>query len=69
MLQMKVIELAKTEWAVPIVFAPNKYGSHSFGVDYRKLNLVTERDFYPILRGDECIGSLGDELILSTFGR
>jgi hypothetical protein len=36
-------------------------------IDYRKLNIPTERDVYPLSRLDECIGSLGDAQVFSTL--
>lgn len=35
MLEVKVIEMAETEWAGPVVFALRKDGSLRFHVDYR----------------------------------
>lgn len=67
MLKAGVIEPAKTEWASPIVFAPKKDGQLRFCIDYRRLNALTIRDSYPIPRMDECIDSLGEATIFTTF--
>jgi hypothetical protein len=40
---------------------------YRFRVDYRKLNALTVNDFYPFLRMDECLDSLGDATISSTL--
>lgn len=57
---MNAIEPAKTQWASPVILAPNKDGTLRFCVDYRKLNVGTTSDSYPSPRMDECIESLGD---------
>ena len=46
---------------------PKPDGSVHFCIDYRKLNLMTVKDAYPIPRMDECIGSLGDARVFSTL--
>lgn len=53
MMEMKEVELAETERAVPIIFWPKKLGSFRIFADYRKQNVMTERYFYPINRTDE----------------
>lgn len=59
MLDLEVIEPAQNKWTSPIVFALKKDGTLWFCVDYRKLNSVIVRDFYPILCMDECVDLLG----------
>ena len=67
MLRAGVIEPTLTEWASPMFFVPKKDGTMQFCVDYRKLNAVTVRDSYPLLRMDECIDSLGDATVFTTL--
>lgn len=67
MLLQRVIAPAQTWWAAPIVFAPKKYGSLRFCVDYRKRNAVTKPDSYPIPWTDAYIDSLGEAAVLSTL--
>jgi len=64
---MDVIEPASGEWASPVVMVPKPDGSVRFCIDYRKLNLMTIKDAYPIPRMDECIDSLGDARVFSTL--
>ena len=67
MRSMGVIEPSTGEWASPVVMVPKPDGSVCFCIDYRKLNLMTVKDAYPIPRMDECIDSLGDARVFSTL--
>ena len=67
MRSMEVIEPSSGECASPVVMVPKPDGSVRFCIDYRKLNLMTVRDAYPIPRMDECIDSLGDAKVFSTL--
>ena len=67
MRSMGVIEPSTGEWASPVVMMPKPDGSVRFCIDYRKLNLMTVKDAYPIPRMDECIDSLGDARVFSTL--
>jgi len=67
MRSMEVIEPASGEWASPVVMVPKPDGSVRFCIDYRKLNLMTVKDAYPIPRMDDCIDSLGDARVFSTM--
>ena len=67
MLEKSLIELATTDWASSIVFAPEPDGSLRFCVEYRRLNAMKVRDYYPIPRMDECIDSLGTATVFLTL--
>lgn len=67
MLKNNVIRVSTSPWAAPVVLAPKKDGSLRFCVDYRKLNVVTTREIYPIPRIDDTINSLSGQLIFSTM--
>lgn len=64
---IKVIEVAEMEWADPIVAAPKKYGSLTFGTDIQKVDEMTERDSHTLSRMYKCIDSRRDALIFSTL--
>ena len=67
MLEAGVIEPANTEWASPVVLAPKHDGTQRFCVDYRKLNMATIPDAYPLPRADDFLDSLGDACIFTTL--
>jgi len=46
---------------------PKPDGSVRFCIDYRKLNVMTVKDAYPIPRMDECIDYLGNARLFSTL--
>ena len=59
LLDRKVIEPSNSPWGFPLVIVGKKDGTERLCVDYRKLNLVTRKDSYPLPRMDECIEALG----------
>jgi hypothetical protein len=67
MLAQQVIEPATCEWASPIVLIPKPDGNLRFCVDYRRLNMITVPDTYPLPRMDECLDSLGDATVFTTL--
>lgn len=60
MLKENIIKRATTKWVSPVVFALKNDSSLRFCVDYKKLNVVTVRDCYPLPGMDKRINSLGD---------
>lgn len=46
---------------------PKKDKTPRFCTDYRRLNLITKKDSYPLPRMDEYIDSLGDAKVLTTI--
>ena len=49
-LEAGLIEESNSEWAAPVLFAPEKDGELRFCIDYRKLNSMTVKDSYPLPR-------------------
>lgn len=67
MLAKGAIEPVQKDWASQNMFFPKKDGSLRFCVNYRELNAVLIRDWYPMPRMDDRIDSLGDATIFWTL--
>lgn len=68
MCKADIIEPATTEWASPVVIAPEHDGSYRMCIDYRKRNSETIRDTYLLPRMDECIHIMGGgSVVFSTL--
>ena len=61
LLEQKIIMPSKSPWAAPVVLVPKKkmVPTKRLCIDYRKLNLVTQADPYPIPRIEELIDGIG----------
>ncbi len=50
---------SSSSWSSPCLLVPKSDGKFRFCTDYRKVNLVTKPDFYPLPRMDDCIERVG----------
>ncbi|CAF1461519.1 unnamed protein product [Didymodactylos carnosus] len=48
-----IIRPPNSPWSSPVVIVKKKDGSPRFCVDYRKINLITQKDVYPLPRMDD----------------
>ena len=67
MLQLGVIEESNSDWCSPIVLVPKPDGTIRFCNDFRKLNMVSKFDAYPMPRVDELIDRLGNARFFTTL--
>ena len=59
LLTMRIIMPSKSPWATPVELVSKKDGSKRLCVDYRKLNIITCADPYPIPRVEDLIDDIG----------
>ena len=62
-----LIQPSISEYACPVVMVKKKDGSLRFCCDFRRLNDVTRRDSYPLLRISEVISTLEGAKVFSTL--
>ncbi len=67
MLQKGVIERSSSPWASSVVLVKKKNGSWRFCVDYRRLNVISVKDVYPLPRIEETLPRMGNACIFSTI--
>ena len=57
-LEKDIIKPSCSPWASPVVLVKKKDGTSHFCIDYRKVNTVTRKDAYPLLRVDDLLDTL-----------
>ena len=67
MLKENIIVPSSSPWSAPIILVDKSDGSVRFCVDYRKLNLVTKPDAYPMPRLDNLIETIGGCRYISSL--
>jgi hypothetical protein len=67
MLESHIIRPSSSPWSSPVVIIKKKDGSPRFCVDYRRLNLITERDVYPLPRIDDILDRLAGSQYFTTL--
>lgn len=67
MLKHGIIEHSQSEWSSPCILVPKKDRTYCFCTDFRKVNLVTKTDSYPIPRVEDCIDRIGNAKYISKL--
>lgn len=67
MLSQGIIEPSDSPWASPLVLVEKRDGTMRFCIDYRKLNLLTRKDAYPLPRIDDSLDELNGSKYFSTL--
>ena len=67
LLKKLLIEPAGRAWSSSVVLVHKKDQSWKFCVDYRKLNVVTQQDAYPLPRIDESLEALSGSKFFTTL--
>ena len=67
MLEKDIIQPLHSPWASPVVLVPKKDGSTRFCVDFRRVNVVTRKNAYPISRVDDSLDTLAGAKYFSTL--
>jgi hypothetical protein len=67
MLRHDIIEPCHSPWSSPCILVPKPDGSARFVTDFRKVNLCSKTDTYPIPRIEDCIDKIGNSKFVSKF--
>ena len=67
MLKNDIIEESQSNWSSPCILVPKHDSGFRFCTDFRKVNVKTKSDSFPIPRIDDCIDQIGNAKFVSTF--
>lgn len=67
MLEADLIFPCSSPWAFPVVLADKADGTKRFCIDYKRLNVITKTDAYPMPRVDDLIDQLREAKFFSTM--
>ena len=69
MLDNGVIHPSSSEWASPSVLIHKKDGSVHWTIDFKAVNKVTKKDYYPLSLTEECLDALEGVEFMSTLDK
>ena len=67
MYEQGIIDKSTSPWCSPVVLVRKKDGTTRFCVDYRRLNDVTQKDYFPLPRVDSTLDALNGSQWFSTL--
>lgn len=67
MLKHDLIQPSVSPWSSPIVLVKKSDGQYRMCVDYRKVNLHTKNDSFPLPRIDDCIDRIGSAKFITKL--
>lgn len=67
MIKADIIQPSCSSWAAAPVMVKKRDGGTRYALDYRRLNMVTKRDVYPIPMMAECLDALANNVIFSKI--
>ena len=67
MLENNIIKESDSPWSSPCILVRKPDSSYRFCTDFRKVNLVTKSDSYPLPRIDDLIDKVGNAKFVSTY--
>jgi hypothetical protein len=67
MLDAGIIQPSRSPLSFPVVQVPKKNGTRRFCVDFRKMNIITQQDCYPLPRIDDILDRLATSRVYTTL--
>ena len=67
MLQNNIAIPSSSSWISPCILVPKQDGTPRFCTDFRKVNIVTKSDSFPLPCMDDCIDQVGSAKFVSKF--
>ena len=68
MLKNKIIEPSSSSWSSPCVLVPKSDETLRFCTDFRKVNLLTKTDSFPLPRIEDCIDRIVNSKVCNQDG-
>ena len=67
MLAEGIIEPSQSPWSSPVVLVRKKNGKRRFCIDFRRVNMVTEKDAYPLPQVEATLSKLREARFISSI--